>query len=209
MTAIVLVCNLQEKGESHLQQQRRPRGACAAATSETWRTRSWAAASSAAATASSATVGRVLRPSGRRAERAASGRSASVLAMDDGWVERVAGELRTASTVESRAEVCERIELTEDQGRRLDALNFVQSIGLGGLACASDTGTAGLGMSVCSHSARWRWSPPSSSVRSARCRKGPRSADISDHLTAWRHESRDDSRETTCRVCTWRAPEPH
>jgi hypothetical protein len=57
--------------------------------------------------------------------------------MDDGWVERVAGELRTASTVESRAEVCERIELTEDQGRRLDALNFVQSIGLGDLEGAS------------------------------------------------------------------------
>ena len=61
MTAIVLVFNLQEKGESHLQQQRRPRGACAAATSETWRTRSWAAPTSAAA-ASLATPG--LRASG-------------------------------------------------------------------------------------------------------------------------------------------------
>jgi hypothetical protein len=61
--------------------------------------------------------------------------------VDDRWVERAAGELRAAETAEARREVCERNELNEDQRHRLDALNFVQAIGLGDLeAGAAVTG---------------------------------------------------------------------
>jgi hypothetical protein len=42
---------------------------------------------------------------------------------DDGWIERVAGEMRAAETLEARADVLARNELNDWQARRLDALN--------------------------------------------------------------------------------------
>jgi hypothetical protein len=56
--------------------------------------------------------------------------------MDDRWIECMARELREAATAEARAEVLTRNELTEDQRRRLDALNLIEVIGLGDVAGA-------------------------------------------------------------------------